>query len=97
MEVSRKFFPEITLDNEELYFAHLEGIISSVDEYAALEIAKYPESINFRLIPSLPKYTNLLIQEIIQLNNLFQIHLDMGKSIKNSGVVTFKINYNGKE
>lgn len=97
MEVSRKFFPEITLDNEELYLNHLIAVIESCDEYAALEIAKYPESVNFRLIPSLPKYTNLLIQEIIQLNNLFHIHLNMGKSIKSSGTITFNINYNGKE
>ena len=40
MQVNKKFFPSVMLDNEELYFAHLEGIIDSVDELSIMEIEK---------------------------------------------------------
>lgn len=91
MQISYHFFPEIVNDNDEMYFAQLEGIISSVDEYAELEVSKFPENLNFRLIASLPRYNNLLIQELVKFHNMFKIRLDMGKSIKSSGTITFKI------
>jgi len=40
MQINRKFFPEVINDNEETYFAHLEGIISSIDELSTMEITK---------------------------------------------------------
>ena len=91
MQVNRRLFPEIILDNEEVYFSHLEGVIDSVDEYANLEIVKSPDSYHFRLAPSLPKYNNMLLEEILKLHNLFHIRLDMGKSIKASGTLSFSI------
>ena len=72
MQVNRRFFPAITLDNEENYFAQLEGVISSVDELASLEITKAPNAYRFRLAPSLPKYSEMLLQEISQLSNLLR-------------------------
>lgn len=91
MLINRRFFPAIILDNEEVYFAHLEGVISSVDEYASLEITKAPDKIQFRIAPSLPKYNNMLLEEIIKLNNQFHIRLDLSKSIKSSGTISFNI------
>ena len=79
-------------DNEIAYFAHLEGIISSVDELSILEITKNPNSYHFRLAASLPKYNNMLLEEILKLHNLFQIRLDLSKSIKSSATITFEIN-----
>jgi hypothetical protein len=32
MQINKKFFPEVMQDNEIAYFAHLEGIIDSIDE-----------------------------------------------------------------
>jgi len=92
MQINKKFFPEVMQDNELAYFAHLEGIISSVDELSTLEITKNPHSYHFRLAPSLPMYNDLLLQEILKLHNLFQIRLSLSKSIKSSATIVFEIN-----
>jgi hypothetical protein len=92
MQVNKKFFPQVMQDNEIAYFAHLEGVISSVDELSTLEITKNPHSYHFRLAPSLPMYNDMLLQEILKLHNLFQIKLSLSKSIKSSATITFEIN-----
>ena len=94
MQISKRFFPTILLDNEELYFAHLEGIIDSIDELSIMEIVKTPESYHFRLVPSLPKYNEMLLQEILKFHNLFQIKLNLSKSIKASATINFEITLN---
>ena len=94
MQISKKFFPQVMQDNEIAYFAHLEGILSSVDELATLEITKNPNAYHFRLAPSVPKYTEMLLEELLKFHNLFQIHLNLSKSIKSSAVITFEINLN---
>ena len=81
-------------DNDETFLAHLEGVISSVDELCSLEITKSLESYKFRIACSLPKYNNMLIEEILKFCNMFRIRLDMSKSIKTSSVITFEINLN---
>lgn len=91
MDIQRKDFPLIINDNDERYLGLLVGVIESVDELASLLIVKSPNGLYFRLSPSIPKYNNPLIEEIIRLNNLFGIKLDMSKSIKSSGVLSFKI------
>jgi hypothetical protein len=91
MQINKKFFPPVMLDNEELYFAHLEGIIDSVDELAIMEITKTPTSYHFRLAPSLPKYNPMLLEEILKFHNMFQIKLDLSKSIKTSATINFQI------
>jgi hypothetical protein len=92
MTVSKRFFPEVMHDNETAYFAHLEGVINSVDELSSLEITKNPHSYHFRLAPSLPKYNDMLLEEILKLHNIFQIKLNLSKSIKSSGTISFEIN-----
>jgi len=92
MTISKRFFPEVMPDNEMAYFAHLEGLIDSVDELAILEITRNPHSYQFRLVPSLPKYNEMLLQEILKLHNVFQIKLRLSKSIKSSGTLRFEIN-----
>jgi hypothetical protein len=94
MQISKRFFPAILLDNEELYFAHLEGIIDSIDELSIMEIVKTPESYHFRIVPSLPKYNEMLLQEILKFHNLFQIKLNLSKSIKASATINFEITLN---
>ena len=61
MTISKRFFPEVMPDNELAYFAHLEGVISSVDELSTLEITRNPHSYQFRLVASLPKYNEMLL------------------------------------
>jgi hypothetical protein len=91
MQINKKFFPEVMQDNELTYFAHLEGIISSVDELSTLEITKNPHSYHFRLAPSLPMYNEMLLQEILKFHNMFKIRLNLSKSIKSSATITFEI------
>jgi hypothetical protein len=92
MTVSKRFFPDVMPDNELAYFAHLEGVINSVDELSTLEITKTPSSYHFRLAPSLPKYNPLLLEEILKLHNIFHIKLNLSKSIKSSSTIAFEIN-----
>ena len=92
MEINKKHFPRVMQDNDEIFLAHLEGVISSVDELCSLEITKSLESYRFRIACSLPKYNNMVIEEILKFCNLFHIRLDMSKSIKTSSVITFEIN-----
>ena len=92
MQINKKFFPQVMQDNEIAYFAHLEGIISSVDELSTLEITKTPHSYHFRLAASLPMYNELLLEEILKFHNMFKIRLNLSKSIKSSATITFEIN-----
>ncbi len=94
MQVERKYFPDILSDNEEIYFSHLKGVIEAVDELSTLQISKNLNSYTFRLAPSLPKYIDLTIQEILKLHNQYGIHLDIGKSIKNTAVISFTVKLN---
>lgn len=91
MQLERKHFPPILTDNEESYFLHLKGVLEAVDELAILQVTKISDGYQFRLSASLPKYNPLLIEEILKLHNVFHIHLDLSKSIKSSGVISYKI------
>jgi len=95
MQINKKFFPEVMQDNELAYFAHLEGIISSVDELSTLEITKNPHSYHFRLAASVPRYNEMLLEELLKFHNMFHIKLDLSKSIKTSATITFEINLDG--
>jgi len=94
MQIHKKFFPSVMQDNELAYFAHLQGIIDSVDELSTLEVVRHPKSYHFRLAPSLPKYNSLLLEEILKLHNLLQIKLNLSKSIKSSATIVFEIELN---
>jgi hypothetical protein len=91
MEIQRKFFPSIQAENEITYFAHLEGVIGSVDELCSLMITRTTQAYSFRIAPSHPKYNNMLIEELLKFHNMFKIRLDMSKSIKTSGTIVFRI------
>ena len=53
-------------ENDKLYFAHLEGVIDSIDEYSSMQITKSGESYIFRIAPSMPRYGESLLQEILK-------------------------------
>ncbi len=91
MEISRKHFPKVMQDNDEVFLAHLEGVISSVDELCSLEITKNSDNYRFRIASSHPMYNNMLIEEILKFHNLFGIRIEMSKSIKTSSIITFEI------
>jgi hypothetical protein len=92
MEINKKHFPKVMQDNDEVFLAHLEGVISSVDELCSLEITKNTDSYRFRIAASHPMYNNMLIEEILKFCNMFKIRVDMSKSITTSSVITFEIN-----
>lgn len=85
MQLFTKFLPDVMNDNDVVYFLHLEGIIDSVDEYAMLEVTKHPKGFHFRLVPSAPRYTNNIIEELLRFHTMLNIRLEMSKSIKSSG------------
>lgn len=91
MEIHKRFFPSIMLDNETTYFSHLEGILSAVDEFSSLEVTKNPLTYHFRLVSSHPKYNQMLLEEILKFHNMFGIKLDISKSIKTTGTIVFDI------
>ena len=94
MQIHKKFFPEVMQDNELAYFSHLEGLIDSIDELSAMEVVKGPHSYHFRIATSVPKYNNLLLEELLKFHNIFQIKLNMSKSIKTSATIVFEIELN---
>lgn len=94
MEVQRRGFPEIGSDNDEVFLQQMLGVISSVDELSHVDIVKTPFNLHFRVAPSTPVYFNNLLQEILKLNNMFNIRLDMGKSMKTNSTIIFNIKIN---
>lgn len=91
MEVHRRNFPELLLDNDEVYLSHLSAVIESVDELSSMEITKTGYSYNFRIAPSVPKYLEPILYEILKFNNMFGIHLTLSKSMKINSTITFEI------
>ena len=91
MTISTRFFPDVLGDNESAYFSHLQGVINAVDELSSLEVTKTPYAYHFRLAPSLPMYNQMLLEEILKFHNLFQIKLNLSKSIKSSATIVFDI------
>jgi hypothetical protein len=91
MEIVRKYFPEILTDNDEVYFARLEGLINSVDELSSLQITKNINAYHFRLAPSHPRYLETLFSELLKFHNLYGIRLNISKSIKTTGTISFEI------
>jgi hypothetical protein len=94
MQVNKKFFPEVMQDNEVAYFAHLEGLIDSIDELSAMEVVKGPHSYHFRIATSVPAYNQMLLEELLKFHNVFQIKINMSKSIKTSATIVFEIELN---
>jgi hypothetical protein len=92
MQINKKFFPEVMQDNEMNYFAHLEGLIDSIDELSSMEITKKPNAYHFRIATSLPKYNDMLLEELLKFHNMFHIKLNMSKSIRTSATIVFEIN-----
>lgn len=94
MQVERTF-NEIISDNEDNFISMLVGVIEAVDELCHLQIDKRPNMYHFRVAPSIPVYSEMLLQEILKFHNVFGIHLELSKSIKTSGgSIDFEISLN---
>ena len=93
MIINTRYFPNPMLDNDANYLAHMEGVLDSIDEFATMEVSKASTCYHFRIAPSLPKYSQPLLQEVLKLNNLYGMHLVLGKSIRRTGTVSFDITF----
>jgi hypothetical protein len=91
MEVSKRCFPKIMLDNESAYFGNLLAVIESVDELSCVEITRTTHSYFCRVAPSIPKYAQSILHEILKLNTIYGIQLDLSKSIRTSSTISFNI------
>lgn len=91
MEINRRNFPKILLENEQTYFDHFFGAIESVDELCSIDTIKLANLYRIRICPSAPNYLDILIQEIINFHKLFKIQVEFSKSIKTSSIITFNI------
>lgn len=91
MTIVKTNFPNILPENEIKYFQHLEGLIEAVDELSSLEIIKTLNSYKFRISPSSPEYRDALLSRVLEIHNVFQIKLDISKSIKTTGTICFNI------
>lgn len=91
MIVEKRNFPKIMRNNDELYFSHLIGVLESVDELCTLLILKDGDKYIFKISPSIPKYTNSIIDELFKFHNKYNMRLDMSKSIKTTATIAFKI------
>ena len=91
MEVSRRYFPRILLDNETAYFENVKGVIESVDELSSMEITRTTHSYHFRIAPSLPRYAQAILHEILKLNTIYGITLDLSKSMRTTSTIDFNI------
>ena len=92
MEIQRRGFPELISDNDENFLQLIFGVISSVDELCHIDIVKSPTHYTFRAAPSTPQYLEPILYEILTLMNMLNIRIDMGKSFKRSGAITFNVN-----
>lgn len=94
MEINKKYFPSVMKENDKIYFSYLEGVVCSVDELCCMQITNKPEKYEFRIATSHPKYTNMLIEEIIKYHNILNIKLEFSKSIKTTSTVSFVLQKN---
>jgi hypothetical protein len=81
-------------DNDENYFSLLEGVLSSIDSLCQMDVQKGFEAYHFRILPSDGRLVDNVVQELITLHNMLGIHMEMSKSIKNMGVISFQIKIN---
>lgn len=91
MEVNRRYFPRILLDNEAAYFNHVTGVVEAVDELSCMEITRTTHGYSFRISPSIPKYSQAILYEILKLNTIYGINLDLSKSMRTTSTIAFSI------
>lgn len=81
------------LDNEITYFTSLLGVIESVDELASVEFVKGIDKYSVRIAPSLPKYSQMLLEELLKFHNLLKLRVELSKSIRNTSTIEYSLNF----
>lgn len=93
MRIYRVNFPAILSENEEAYFRHLEGIISSNDTEAMVEVTRRHDGIAVRIVPSSNRAQVLLLQSVKRMHTLLGLNVEFSKSMRASSNIYFKINF----
>lgn len=93
MKIIKEGFPSIINDNEDTYFKHVEGIVSSIDEYGSVSVTKTIDGIVVRITPSDYKSLLTMLQEIKRLHTKFGLIVDFSKSMKSANNICYNINF----
>lgn len=91
MTIDLRNFRSIIPDNEQQYLSLLEAVISSVDGNSSLIVNRGIKEIHFRVSPSTPKYSQLLLKDILKFHTLMNIKLDLSKSIRLTSTISFSL------
>lgn len=91
MIVFQKKHFDIIPDNDEVYFEYLLGVLEAIDEYTHIQATKIASGYNIRISASAVKYNSAVLKELLRLHTLLGLHIDISKSIKSSGVISYKI------
>jgi hypothetical protein len=91
MQLQRLHLPSIITDNEEAYLSLLQGVVEARDHLASITVTRTLTGYQFRIVPSLSRELETLLQDINSLHNLLQLKVEWGKSLKSGAVVSYKI------
>jgi len=91
MIVDLRNFRAIIPDNEQQYLTLLKGVILSVDGNASVIINRGVREMHFRISPSEPKYSQMLLHDILSLHTLLKIRLSLSKSIRLTSTISFSM------
>jgi len=78
-------------ENEMTYLNHFQGLVNSSDELATVEIFKNPNTISCRIACSNPRYTQVVLKQILDFHTLLNIKLNLSKSIRATQTINFDI------
>jgi hypothetical protein len=93
MELNKIGFPAVLEDNELAYYSMLQAVIESVDELASMRITRKPTAVSFILVPSTPKYSQPLLQEVLSFHRVMGLKLNLSKSIRTTTTIQFEISF----
>ena len=93
VQINKVNFPPIISDNETTYFKYIEGIISSIDLYASIQVTKRELGISMRISPSTPESFIPMLDAIKSFHSSFGIRVDFSKSMKTSTNISFNIDF----
>ena len=78
-------------ENELTYLNYLRAALDSTDELSTVEVYKNPYTYSFRIACSNPRYSQIVLSQLLDFHNLFNIKLDISKSIRNTSTINFEI------
>lgn len=97
MQIQRINFPKVIKDNEETYIKYLEGLVSSVDIDASIQLtsrlSKETNGILVRISPSHPARFDMILEEMKKFHRMLNIEVNFSKSMKSGNNISFFIDF----